>query len=176
MTDGSRNETTTNNISITRLIPDLEFTCDGIITQFTVGGAPHTGAQDPKIQVWRESPNRCGAYFKAAPDILLNATACIDGMEVLSNGTFQCQLLEALRIQVQPGDILGLEIPPTDNESFKMYFTHGGPTNYMFPYQLFFAVDLSSVEASEVQEQPQINIIVKISASISTGRLCIHNE
>ena len=66
-----------------------------------------------------------GAYFKAAPDMLLNATVGNDGMEVSSDVTFldQCQLLEAFRIQIQPGDILGLEIPPTDNESFDAFYT-----------------------------------------------------
>lgn len=91
-------------------------------------------------------------------------------MEILSQGMFQCHLLEAFRIQVQPGDILGLELPPTDKESFEIHFKNGGPTNYVFPYQIPFSVNLPSVEASEVQEQPQINITVEVSASISMSR------
>ena len=150
----------------------MKFTCDGIITQFIIGGVPRPGAQDPRIQIWRKSPNRCGAYFKPLPDIPLNANACNESIKLFSQGMFQCSLLETFSIQVQPGDILGLELPPTNNESFEIRFNSGGPTNYVFPYQIYFAVDLSNAEASEVQEQPQINITVtEVSTvtSISTG-------
>lgn len=88
--NGKARNTSESN-TITRLIPDLKFTCDGIITQFILGGVPRPGAQDPKIQIWRESPNRCGAYFKPLPDILLNTNTCKKSM--FSQGMFQCSLL-----------------------------------------------------------------------------------
>ena len=50
-----------------------------------------------------------------------------------------------------------------------MHFNSGGPTNYVFPYQISFAVDLSSTEASVVQEQPQINITVEVLTVTSTS-------
>ena len=100
---------------VTRLIPDLKFTCDGIITQFTVGGvqASRSVAQDPKIQIWRESPNQCGVYFKRDSDIVINETVCKGGVtfhNTLVLGVavvFQCTLKIKFRVRVQAGDILG---------------------------------------------------------------------
>jgi hypothetical protein len=150
--------------TVTRLIPDLKFTCDGIITEFTVGGRVHvhTGSsQDPKIQVWRECMNQPGAYFKPVPDIAVNATVCSGSINdiMLSTGVFQCMLKEAYRVEVQVGDILGIELPPTEDQDFEVHFTNasGGPVNYVFQGQVLSVADLAG-RKSEVEDQPQINI------------------
>lgn len=145
--------------AITRLIPDLKFTCDGIITQFTVGGRGRPGSKDPMIQVWRECGNQPGTYFKPVTDIALNAIVCDGGENMLSMGVFQCTLEEAFRVEVQAGDILGLELPPTDNQDFEVHFTNasGGPVNYVFQGQVLSIAELADRD-SEVEDQPQINI------------------
>lgn len=160
VTSTGRNKGDTLGKTITRLIPELKFPCDGIITQFMVGGAARNGEQDPKIQIWRENPNQCGAYFKVVPDIAITETVCINMMPLMTGLTvFQCTLKEASRVKVRAGDILGIELPPVTDDDFVMRFTSGGPTNYVF-VNLSSTVFLSNRD-SEVQEQPQINITVE---------------
>ena len=157
------------NFVVTRLIPELKFTCRGTIVQFTLGGVLiRSGVHDPKIQIWRERESQCGAYFKSAPDIALNRSVC-DGMATMvSSGVYRCTLKEAFRVSVQPNDILGLELPSTDNGEFELYFKDGGPTNYVFNNQVLGTVVLSS-RTKEVQEQPQINITVDSETILSPG-------
>ena len=74
-------------------------------------------------------------------------------------GVFQCTLKEAFRVEVQAGDILGLELPPTDDQDFEVHFTNtsGGPVNYVFRGQILSTAKLAERD-SEVNNQPQINI------------------
>ena len=153
---------------VTRLIPDLRFGCNGSITQFTAGGLVQTGQQVPKIQVWRERPTQCGTYFKTVSDIPVDGSACNGGITTISAGVYHCILKAAFRVQVQPGDILGVELPPSNSDSFEMFFTNGGPRNYVFQNDISSGNDvLLSSRSSEVQEQPQINIVV--GTDLTTG-------
>ena len=150
----------TRSNTVTQLIPDLNFTCDGIITQFTIGGLViPDGTQDPKIQIWRECPNQSGVYFKPVPDIPADVSVCMGGVKPLAVGLYECTLNGAFRVQVQAGDILGLELPPTDDQDFEVYFTSGGPINYVFQGQIVSAAELANRDG-EVEEQPQINVTI----------------
>ena len=160
---------------VTRLIPELKFTCDGIITQFTVRGVQTPGLelQVPRIQIWSESSNQCDRYFKRDSDIAINEEVCKGGgtfniVGATSDVVFQCTLKTNFRVRVQAGDILGLEFPPTNDESFAVHFTNAGPTNFVFHSQLSIAF-LSNSD-SEIQGQPQINITVE--AEFEGNLLC----
>ena len=156
--------------AVTRLIPDLKFTCEGWITQFTVGGVLQPGMQDPKIQVWRENPDQCGAYHRPVADIPVNGSVCNGGVARESPGVFRCTLRAVFRVQVQPGDILGLELPPTRFDDFEIHFTDGGPKNYVFQNQLPSTTSTPlSGRANEIQEQPQISIIVETEFPTGTS-------
>ena len=136
------------------------FTCDGIITRYTIGGARNNdGTQAPKIQIWRESPDQCGEYFKTDPDIAADNSVCNGGAKILSTGLFQCTLKEKFRVRVQAGDILGLELPTVNDRDFVIRFTSGELTNYEFQNQQTGSVSLSD-RINEVQEQPQINFTI----------------
>lgn len=161
--------------TITRLIPELKFTCEGTITQFVVGGTLQPGSQDPMIQVWRESTTMCGTFVKPVPDIPINSSVCDGGASTISEGKYRCTLKEAFRVPVQPGDILGLEIPPTSEDDFELHFTSGGPTNYVFQNQPSTSTPLSS-RSTEDKQQPQIHVVVEttgISSSENVHRLLI---
>ena len=123
------------------------------------------GSKDPMIQVWRECGNQPGTYFKPVPDIAMNVTVCNGGINniMLSMGVFQCMLEEAFRVEVQAGDILGLELPPTDDQGFEVHFTNanGGPVNYVFRGQVLLVAELADRE-SEVEDQPQINVTLAL--------------
>ena len=154
---------------VTRLIPDLQFTCNGRITQLTVGGAIHSvGQQQPKIQIWREQASQCGIYFKPVPDLSLNGSICDGGTTTLSSGVYHCLLKEAFQLEVQQGDILGLELAPKSDDSFEFFFTNGGSRNYVFQNQLSpTGSTVLSSRANEVEEQPQISIVVE--TALPTG-------
>lgn len=162
---------------VTRIIPDLKFTCDGVITQFTVGGRGRPGLQDPKIQVWRKCLNQPGTYFKPVPDIAVNATVCntsADNNVMLSAGVFRCTLKDVFRVKVRTGDILGVELPPMDDQDFEVHFinTNEAPVNYVFQGQIVSAAVLADRE-SEVKDQPQINITL-VPPGITTTTYYYH--
>ena len=74
-------------------------------------------------------------------------------------GVFHCILSEVAYVSVQPGDILGLELPPTDDADFETYFTNGSQMSYVFQQQLNSIVNLSEAH-SVTKDIPQISLQV----------------
>ena len=144
----------------TRLIPSMRFTCNGIIVAFTVTGRVRNGAQDPKIQIWREDKAQRGVYRKAAPEIVINAIVCCNLTQLpseMSVQIFYCALKPSSQVSVQYGDILGIELPPLSDADFYLYFTNGGPNNYVPQTQLSSTVDITNISLTAA-EQPQITL------------------
>ncbi len=145
----------------TRLIPSMRFTCSGTIVAFTVTGMNrNTGIQDPKIQVWRENKAQCGSYQKLASEITVHQSSCSNLTQlesVMPAQIFYCVLKQSSQVSFQYGDILGIELPPTNHADFNPYFTDGGPVNYVFQQQLSSTIN-SITESSVVEEQPQITL------------------
>ena len=121
--NGRGEESTT----VTRLIPDLKFNCEGWITQFIAAGTQQPGPLGPKVQIWRVS--QCGEYFRPVEDLPISGNVCEGDRQGPCSGIYCCTLQEAFRVQVQPGDFLGLELPPTSADDYEIYFTSSGPTN-----------------------------------------------
>ena len=157
-----------NDGIVTLILPDMKFTCNGTIVEFTVAGRQQRGAaQDPKIQVWRENITQSGAYYKPNPDIPVNTSVCDGGLQQLStnNWLFHCKLgSRAPQVSVQAGDILGIELPPTKEDEFVPWFTRpiyrgSRAITYLFEGQLPTTVELSNrTYINKVHEQPQIAI------------------
>ena len=61
-----------------RLIPEMNFACNGVITGYTAivrdRTLPEDQLQDPKIQVWRKNTSQFGSYvyYKTSPDIAID--------------------------------------------------------------------------------------------------------
>ena len=149
----------------TRLFPNMKFGCVGTIVGFTAAVLNDSGSQSQqplKIQVWRKSESQPGLFFKIYPDDIQiwNRSNHPCHLNTSSNKTFQCTLREDLRISVQPGDILGLEIPPINKNDFEIYFKAGGPTNLVFHGQLESTVDLSTEPYNITNDEPQITFLV----------------
>ena len=160
----------------TRLIPSMRFTCNGTIVGFTVAGALNdAGPDDPRIQVWREDKEQCGSYQKLDSEIVVQRMSCSNITTRLQsiNQTriFHCALYSELHLSVQYGDILGIELPPISNSDFELYFTNGGPTNYVFQRQLFSEIDTMN-SSHVVEEQPQITLDI-ISGKVAKKTLPI---
>ena len=86
-------------------------------------------------------------------NIAYNGDVCV-AQQIVRN-TWWCILLDAAQISVQPGDILGLELPHNDHE---IYFTKEGPENCVFQYQLDSTIRFSSDNSCMYDHQlPQIS-------------------
>ena len=100
-------------------------------------------------------------YYKTGRDIPI-----VDSNEVclrdrIGGQVFRCTLNEAYQVSVQPGDILGLELPPEIDDDFDIFFTEHGPENYVFEGSLTSPANLS--EADRVtNHMPQINFTVML--------------
>lgn len=152
-----------NNFHTIIIIPEINFTCNGTIVEVTVAGMQQNNKKNPKIQIWREEANTTGdgLYYKSGAEIVLEKAACIDYQNrKCRNGSkttsiFECKLYNNRHVSVQPGDILGLELPNKWSDKFEIYFTTPGPNNYIFLGKNRIVDNLVSANITKPQ-QPQI--------------------
>ena len=132
------------------------------------------GQQSPKVQIWRENKIQTGMYYKPGPDIpvVKNSSICDDTGH--GGGIFRCTLNEAYQVSVQPGDILGLELPPENDDDFDIYFSDGGPLNYIFDEELSSTANISEA-ARQSNDLPQINLVVMLG-NYSLLHVSIYNN
>ena len=147
----------------TRLIPEMNFACNGVITGYTAALREQNGDQDPIIQIWRKNTSQFGSYYKISPGIAVDSTLCVGGLTEVSSvrGVFHCNLNQTrARVSVQAGDILGLYLPTRDNNAVDIAFARviNGSTNYVFDSQLSMYSRASSRPDRTVAELPQITI------------------
>ena len=152
----------------TRLIPEMNFACNGVITGYTAALREQNGDQDPVIQIWRKNTSQFGSYYKTSPGIAIDSALCIGGLTEVSSvrGVFHCNLNQTRarsRVSVQAGDILGLFFPTSDNNDVDIAFARGinGPTNYVFDRQLSMYSRASLRPDRAVAELPQITIEIR---------------
>ena len=149
--------------AVTILIPDMNFTCNATIAGFTFAGINRQmGQQDPVIQIWRESysqpQNGSTVYYKTGLAIPVNNSeeTCDDGSPKIASQTYWCILKKDFRVSVQPGDILGLELPHIDYDDFDIFFAEEGPMNYIFQRLLNSTTELSTNHQTFKAQLPQI--------------------
>ena len=134
---------------ITLIIPDMNFTCSGTVTGWRAAGEIRTQGNaetNSVLSIWRERSNEPGTYDR------------IDGIELgicgnedpapsvmgMSN-VYDCSLPQSERVSVQPGDVVGVELPGKIRVRFRLYFDNSGrSTNYIFSEQsqISLATDL----------------------------------
>ena len=162
----------------TRLFPELKFGCFGTIVGVTAAILDVAGGQIPKIQIWRENETQPGLYHKITSTNNLirwptNNSRCY--RRTLSRGIYQCYApRENYRISVQPGDFLGLELPPINKEDPEIYFKEGGPTNFVFQYPLGSIVDLSTDPHNVTYDEPQITFLVSLGKKMVPYRISMY--
>jgi hypothetical protein len=152
-----------SNKTTTRLFPELKFGCSGKIVRFAVAVTVvnGNGGKNPKIQIWR--PNDTEFYYKPGRDIPI-----VDSMDVclrdrFGGQIFRCTLNDTYQVAVQPGDILGLEIPSEIDDDFNIIFTEQEPDNYMYVFEGNLTSPANLSEASTVtNHMPQINFTVML--------------
>lgn len=151
----------------------MNITCNGILVGFSFSGINRrvVGEQDPMIQIWRENISEPGVYHKIGHAITVDISSedvvCADRIKIPSR-THWCILNDDYRLSVQPGDILGLELPPMHDNDFDILFTRGrGPNNYVFHQQLNSTMVTLSDNHEEIQQLPQI------AFSVTSGKYTI---
>ena len=144
-----------------RIIPHINFTCDGAITKWIVDGRWDSGGMHdwyPDLQIWRR--NATNTFTKVG-----NTTLRIETGR--SNLTYY-EYSPPTPLSFQAGDVLGIFQPDGGRNRLRLYFQSGvGPQNYyktldnndiveppsdMFTLGTIFQNDLPliSVETSEL--------------------------
>ena len=167
----------------TRLIPEMNFVCSGSVVGFTVAMNRKRGAVGhPAIQIWR--PVNCSQsitlqqsreclYRSKGMGIPIHEAVCVDVARNELSEVFHCKLNGSVQVSVQPGDILGLQLPQRNSLSFAKVLK--GPTNFVFEPSLSLDVRatasalLLSERNSTNQELPQITLAVE---SVNGEFLC----
>ena len=166
------------SVATTRLIPDMNFTCNASIVGFFVAGQNFYRSPYSRIQIWRNNHAQNTGYFQvhnismnlANGDPVCRASWTV--MRVLS----WCILHRNMQFLVQPGDIIGLELPAT--RDIEIFFTRGGPVTYVFDGRLnsTSTINLSNNRSypESVQQLPQI--IFNLTAGENTHILLLCNN
>ena len=157
----------------TRLLFSVNFTCPGTIVGWTVAGRKREGSQYPKLQVWRENSSLTDYYNKQGQDIQVDAEGSACELITQTCGQiFQCRLTAANRVQVQPGDILGGELPSrTSSSGFELFFISAPnvQNHYVFRRQLSSSVHIQFVhEHSFLHQGDQLLISLEINQGMCT--------
>ena len=169
---------TSGSVATTRLIPDMNFTCNASIVGFIVAGQNFYRSPYSTIQIWRNNHAQNTGYFQVH-NISMNLAngnpVCRASWTVLGVLSW-CILHSNMQFSVQPGDIIGVELPVTTRDN-EIFFTRGGPVTYVFDGQLnsTSTVNLSNNRSySEFQQLPQI--IFNLTAGENTHILLCNNS
>ncbi len=120
-----------------------------------------------KFQIWQKNETHSDLYYKPGPDIPILNSSCEADDSPLKGKIFQCTLHEEDRVSVQPGDILGLKLPPTsDHDGYEILFSASSESvTYIFQGPLSSTVNTS--EADNITNNiPQIIPLVIIGNPI----------
>ena len=151
-----------NNI---RLLPGMNFTCNGNVSEVRVAGMRRqNGKQRVKLHIWKENTTEHGIYHKSEQEIVLPSSICRRNDTIMT--MYICRLPMHMWM-VEPGDILGIELPSRRDTNFELYFTESRLTNYIFRRNLPSTIDLCS-RISEMAAQPLIKIEVDLGMTTCT--------
>ena len=152
----------------TLLIPEMNFTCNATIVGFIVAGSDLNSGPHSQVQIWRK--NNSAVYYQVgnfSVDTAGGNTVCMAERAIVGN-TRWCTLRNNLLVSVQPGDIFGLELPSTNDD--EIFFTSGGPVNYVFGCRLNSNANLSNNGSYTIAQQlPQIVL------NLTSGKACAGN-
>ena len=143
----------------TRIIPEISFTCFGTVTGWrAVGMIRVTGNRQTNsvLSIWKERSNGSGTYDRVS-GIKLGICGDEDPAPLVMSNIYECILPQT--VLVQPGYIVGIELPQENDSKFGLYFnSQGGQTNYVFDGR-GTTFSLSQAISSEL-DQPQISLTI----------------
>ena len=150
----------------TRIIPEMNFTCSGTVTHWRAAGEFRDAGNaiiNSVLSIWRERSSQPGiCTCDKVDEIELGICGSEDPASSVTgmSNVYECILPQSERVSVQPGDIVGIELPSDTRAKFRLYFdnTNSGPINYVFnSHGSVFSLSQAS---STVQDQPQISLTV----------------
>ena len=147
----------------------MNFTCNGTITHWRAAGRFRNRMDDtinPVLSIWRERSSELGTYDRVDTGIELGR--CGDEEQAPSvigmSNVYECNLTQSERVTVQPGDVIGIELPTRRDTRFRLNFddNNGGPINYEFRGHDVDNVSSFTLSHSSFtsQDQPQISLTV----------------
>ena len=160
------------NFTTLRLIPGMNFSCNGEIVWLTIAGQLRSDeqyTQCPKLYIWRKLSAQWYIRTDSDHEVALSSNVC--SMETWANvsdsrDVYECSLEENAYVSFQCGDFIGLELPPRKNATFLLYFTEDGPTNAIY-------FQGNSRPFAMENTQPQITLGIR-SKFLSIKFLCVH--
>ena len=147
-----------------QITPAIQFTCDGMITKWIVGGvltrsrflADSARVLFPELQVWRNTTDNMYTMIHGTPLNTSNETTA--GRTIIEYDTFQ-------PFPVEAGDVLGVFIPSRlDNVQFEIYSESlDDPVNYVMDSTAaltpFNVIDLSNnTLVSPARYHPMVSV------------------
>ena len=147
----------------TRVIPEMSFTCHGTVTHWRAAGEFRTQGNamiNSVLSIWRERSSERGTYNRVGEVELGTCGNQVPAPSVTN--VYECTLPQSERVSVQPGDIVGIELPPENDANFQLYFdsTNSGPANSVFDsHDSTFS--LSQASSNITQDQPQVSLTVE---------------
>ena len=151
----------------TRIIPEMNISCSGVLSGWTVVGNTRNGSVDglfPTLKVFREIITNSQTYSFVGQ---VELGKCGSGVaETSGNNFYTCSLNEEKWIATQPNDIIGMFLPLQSNSAFELHFisSTSAPTNYVFMME-----DVSSNVS--IPGLPIIKNIPQINLEITSGTL-----
>ena len=152
-----------SDMTITRFIPDMNFTCHGTVVAWRAAGIRDQGTANVNFDIWRRTGDE--TYSKMAT---IELGTCGIGVEASAvaglPNVYECTLPESLRVVVQPGDIVGIEVPSKSEIRFGLLFNNAdlssGPTSYIYSGRPS-TITLGSSLYTSPNDQPQISVTIE---------------
>lgn len=108
---------------LSRIIPELSFSADGVILNVTLGALRRlSGSKYPEVQLWR-SMDGGNEWFKVAT---IGSSAAITFNVALNVHRYT----PLSPVPVKAGDVVGLYQPYTLSSVLRVFMQREGPTNY----------------------------------------------
>ena len=112
-----------------RIIPSMNFTCNGFVTEWTIGAESSNGALFPELQIWRQNSPSGGGVYTLRSSTVLNSDHCQNGLSEISENVFSCTLLSP--VQFHESDTLGIFQPRKSKSQYLVLYESPGPLNYV---------------------------------------------
>ena len=162
--DDCRTREADGSMAITRIIPDMNFTCSGTVTGWRAAGEIRTAGSaeiNSVLSIWRERSNEPGTYDRTDGIELGRCGSEDPAPSVMGmSNVYECSLPQSETVSVQPGDVVGVELPGRTRVRFRLYFDNSGrSTNYIFSQSLQ-TFNLDQNDGTELA-QPQISLTVE---------------
>ena len=139
-----------------RVIPGINFTCNGTVTTWTIGLQIRQLMSEeelklPEVQIWRKLDEQSNLD-------LIDARS-IRASELTSTSYPNVYEFTPAPLSFQAGDVLGLYQPATANSEVEVYYQFdGGPVNYVRDVRVFGVQIFSGNEADKDLPLVAVNI------------------